>query len=78
MWYGYAVVLGFLLGSSGCSSLESSGSTTAAVQKDAPPRAIAVSVSKPDRRDITDRITVPGTVTPFEQVTLYAKVTGYL
>jgi len=75
---GYAVVFGFLLGSSGCSFLESSGSTAAALQEDAPARAIVVSVSKPDRRDITDRITVPGTVTPYEQVTLYAKVTGYL
>ncbi len=78
MSYGYAVVLGFALGSSSCSFLESSGSTAAALQEDAPARAIAVSVSKPDRRDITDRITVPGTVTPYEQVTLYAKVTGYL
>ena len=78
LWHGYAVVLGFVLGLSGCSSLESSGSTTGAGQKDALARAIAVSVSKPDRRDITDRITVPGTVTPYEQVTLYAKVTGYL
>ena len=76
--YGCAVVLCVALVSSGCSSPESSGSTIPAVQGDAPQRAIVVSVSKPDRRDITDRITVPGTVTPYEQVTLYAKVTGYL
>ncbi len=77
-WYGNAVVLCFVLGVSGCPAPESSGGTTASLQEDAPARAIAVSVSKPDRRDITDRITVPGTVTPYEQVTLYAKVTGYL
>ena len=29
-------------------------------------------------QDIADRITLPGTVTPYEAVTLYAKVTGYL
>ncbi len=40
--------------------------------------AVRVSVARPDLRDIADRITVAGAVVPYEQVTLYARVNGYL
>ncbi len=39
---------------------------------------ITVSVAKPDRRGIVDRLDLTGVVTAYEQVTLYAKVSGYL
>lgn len=39
---------------------------------------ILVSVAKPDHREIVDRLNLTGAVTPYEQVTLYAKVSGYL
>ena len=39
---------------------------------------IAVAVVKPQRRRIADRLTLSGALAPYEQVTLYAKVSGYL
>ena len=42
------------------------------------PEAIRVSLDKPVLRDVADQITLAGTVTPYEQVTLYARVDGYL
>ena len=43
-----------------------------------PSDAVLVSLAKPELRDIADKITLAGTVTPYEQVTLYARVNGYL
>ena len=75
-----ATGLAVLLTGAGCSSSVSSGDPTSseATQRGNSSASIAVSVAKPDVQDIADRITLPGTVTPYEQVTLYAKVTGYL
>ena len=39
---------------------------------------VMVSVVRPQRRTIADRLTLSGALTPYEQVTLYAKVSGYL
>ena len=39
---------------------------------------IPVSVVKPQRRTIADRLALTGSITPYEQVTVYAKVSGYL
>lgn len=40
--------------------------------------AVAVQVERPQRGDLIRRVLLPGSVEPFEQVTLYAKVAGYL
>ncbi len=40
--------------------------------------AITVSTALAQQRNLADRLTLTGTVTPYEQVTLYAKATGYL
>ena len=42
------------------------------------PERISVTVAPPERRELTEEITLAGTIVPEEQVTLYAKVTGYL
>ncbi len=39
---------------------------------------VAVSVAKPERRTIVNRLELTGAITPYEQVTVYAKTTGYL
>lgn len=39
---------------------------------------ITVSVAKVERRTLTNGLNLAGTITPYEQVTLYAKTTGYL
>ncbi len=44
----------------------------------ASPEAVRVSVAKPELRDLADQITLAGTLTPYEQATLYARVSGYL
>ena len=43
-----------------------------------PTRAIEVQVLKPQRRDIAYSVRLPATLSPLAQVTLYAKVSGYL
>jgi len=45
---------------------------------EAPGDEVTVSVTKPQRREIVDRLGLAGVVTPYEQVTLYSKVSGYL
>ncbi|MGH7261344.1 MAG: efflux RND transporter periplasmic adaptor subunit [Nitrospiraceae bacterium] len=40
--------------------------------------ALSVQAMKPQRRDITFTITLPGNISPWYQATLYAKVPGYL
>lgn len=44
----------------------------------AAPEPISVRVVEPARRDLVERIDLAGSVTPDEQVTVYAKTTGYL
>lgn len=39
---------------------------------------VTVSVVKPGRRTVTDRLELVGSITPYEQVTVYAKTSGYL
>lgn len=43
-----------------------------------PTRAIEVQVLKPQRRNIVYSVRLPATLSPLAQVTLYAKVSGYL
>ncbi len=66
-----ALLISLLLAIGGCSS-KSPAAGVGSSEK------IAVSVAKPERRTIADRLTLSGALTPFEQVTLYAKVSGYL
>ena len=40
--------------------------------------AVTVQVMKPEHRDITQRLSVPGNISPLYQATLYGKVSGYL
>jgi membrane fusion protein (multidrug efflux system) len=42
----------------------------------APP--VGVQVARPHRGDIVRRVTLPATIRPYQQATLYAKVAGYL
>jgi RND family efflux transporter MFP subunit len=39
---------------------------------------VVVSTAKAEQRELVDRLNLAGTITPYEQVTLYAKVAGYL
>lgn len=51
-----------------------SSSTEAAGERADPP----VQVVKPQRRDISQTLSLPGNISPWAQATLYAKVSGYL
>jgi len=66
---------------SACSSAKGpagNASANSAKASDSSAGEILVSVATPDRREIIDRLSLAGVVTPYEQVTLYAKVSGYL
>ncbi|RMG44545.1 MAG: biotin/lipoyl-binding protein, partial [Acidobacteria bacterium] len=41
-------------------------------------KSVPVKVIYPERHDLTRRRVLPGSLEPFEQVTLYAKTAGYL
>jgi RND family efflux transporter MFP subunit len=76
------VLLALLMAlNSGCSS---SGGSTASARapggSDAAPdpEPVRVSTAKPDLRSIHEEITLSGTLAPYEQVTLYSRVDGYL
>jgi membrane fusion protein (multidrug efflux system) len=60
---------------SGCGQKAASSQPTANVQAAAP---ISLSAVHPKRGEITRQLTLPATVLPNLQATLYAKVTGYL
>ncbi len=51
---------------------------TAQAQQGPPPAPIAVQTTKPEHRDVSRLISLPGDVHPWEETTLYAKVPGYL
>ncbi len=72
------VAAAFLLGA--CSSTGTPGEASADTLVNSGPAVerISVTVARPERRDLTDEITLAGTIVPDEQVTLYAKLTGYL
>ena len=64
-----------------CSSDKAPADSASAISQEAgetSPAEITVSIAKPDRREITDQLNLAGVVTPYEKVTLYAKVSGYL
>ena len=63
-----------------CSSAGTPGEASADTLADgnSEPERISVTVAQPERRDLTEEITLAGTIVPDEQVTLYAKVSGYL
>ena len=42
------------------------------------PEPIVISTAKPERSDIINQVNLAGSITAYEQVTLYAKTTGYL
>jgi RND family efflux transporter MFP subunit len=60
----------------GCAACSRDNATSALAQTAEAP--IVVSVAKAERRNLVDRIELAGTLTPDEQVTVYAKVPGYL
>ncbi len=61
------------LGSVACSTSTSRPSNANTTQE-----RITVSVAKPQRRTVTDRLELVGSITPYEQVTVYAKASGFL
>lgn len=77
-----ATLIGLVLGAAlllpACDSRETSDAAPMSGTKETSAVPIFVTVAKPDRRDISDRITLAGSIVPDAQVTLYAKVTGYL
>jgi RND family efflux transporter MFP subunit len=70
--------LGVALVLAACDSSTTPDTALASGTQEASSSAISVKVAKLDVRDIVDRITLAGSIVPDEQVTLYAKVTGYL
>lgn len=77
----FCILAGGTLFLSACSSTKVPAGSTSANSSGANEPAteeITVSVAKPSRREIIDRLSLAGVVTPYEQVTLYAKVSGYL
>lgn len=63
---------------SGCSRRGASGSVRAEESVSSGAKSIPVSTAKAQERDLTDRIELTGSLTPDEQVTVYAKLSGYL
>ncbi len=61
-----------------CSSSGTPGEASADTAASHEPQRISVTVVQPERRHLVEDITLAGTIVPDEQVTLYAKVTGYL
>ena len=59
-----------------CVACSRSGAGSALTQ--AGPAPVTVSVTKAQRRDLVDRIDLTGSLTADEQVTVYAKIPGYL
>src|SRR5438477_9966287 len=49
-----------------------------AAQAQAPLPAVAVQTTKPERRNVSRLIALPGDIHPMQEATLYAKVPGYL
>ena len=79
MLFSYMLLAAVLLLSSCTSGKDSAGKTSAnSKPADVTAEATTVSVVKAERREITDQLSLAGVVTPDEQVTLYAKVSGYL
>ena len=72
------LVLGAALLLPACDSRATSDAAPAFGTEETSAAPIPVTVAKPDLRDISDRITLAGSIVPDAQVTLYAKVTGYL
>ncbi|MGH2669137.1 MAG: efflux RND transporter periplasmic adaptor subunit, partial [bacterium] len=66
------VLLGIALVASGCARAPRTDAVSAA------PAATSVSVARAERQEVVERVTLTGTVFPFEQATVYAKTTGYL
>lgn len=74
----FSTVVVLVCGGACSSSIGSQAEGPGSAEAPSAPEAVRVSVAKPALRDIADRITLAGTVTPYEQVTLYARVDGYL
>jgi RND family efflux transporter MFP subunit len=76
----FGAVMGLLISTIACSGGPGlAGRPSAASTADANPGdPVTVSAAAAQQRDLTDRLTLTGTITPYEQVTLYAKATGYL
>ncbi|MBI3698528.1 MAG: efflux RND transporter periplasmic adaptor subunit [Acidobacteria bacterium] len=69
-----------LLAIVGCSTGRgvTSSSSNEPSDKAVSPDLITVSVAKPERRTVTDGLSLTGAIMPYEQVTVYAKTAGYL
>src|SRR5260370_443023 len=61
----------------GCVACSRNGDADAALARTAP-SPVTVSTAKAQQRDLADQISLAGTLTADEQVTVYAKVSGYL
>jgi RND family efflux transporter MFP subunit len=72
--FALGAVIALLISAIGCSGRPS----TVSAADPAPRDSIIVSTVLAQQRDLTDRLTLTGTITPYEQVTVYAKATGYL
>ena len=60
-----------------CASCSRSGGAGSALAQNGP-APVTVSVAKAQRRGLADRIDLTGNLTADEQVTVYAKIPGYL
>ena len=69
-----AAMIALLISTIACSSRPSIVSGADSTPGD----PVTVSTVPAQQRDLTDRLTLTGTITPYEQVTVYAKATGYL
>jgi membrane fusion protein (multidrug efflux system) len=74
------IVIALALAVVGCSTGRNaaSGSSNEPSVKAESQDPITVSVAKAERRTLTNGLNLAGTITAYEQVTLYAKTTGYL
>lgn len=68
-----SLVLSLLLASS-CSTETTGAASASPATQD----AVTVSVAKVERRDLVDQFHATGSIVPFEQVTVYSRMTGYL
>ncbi len=74
-------MLAFLLGSvavflTACASSRAPDSQAASATSNPDPVVVETAVAQ--KRDLKDTVTLAGTTTPYQQVTLYARTTGYL
>lgn len=70
----FGVAIACLISTIACSGRPSTASGAESTTVD----QVTVSAVPAQQRDLTDRLTLTGTIAPYEQVTVYTKTTGYL